>query len=311
MLRLFLPSGVPTWRTEAELQGIGIGAVLGELRTVMQEALLQHWAVFCGQGRTRSAAVSAFLKLALLLLFLLASASNCNEPAKAKLAVDELLKMEDDFATTTLDKVRAEMDRSMRQRVACRVEEAQHAHSTSGTFVVDRDDRFWDAIRCFSIGDCYEAGFNAICVDSPAHVTRSTGMGMGGDGTSGHGMDDADMGMSDDGTSGHGMDDARTRIFPCVMHVVNGGAIITPTSGDAAFSSHLSGGSGSAHSESSIFSYGQSMQDAEEEMPLNSTQQQWEDLGYSGVENEISPLRSTSYSDGENESSNKRQKRAQ
>jgi hypothetical protein len=140
IMRQLLP-GVPNFSSSKQLGYMAqttINNLLKKLDRALGKAHQQTWVIACGAGRTRSATVVLFIQLAFHVLGL------CVEKNTEK-----LLALKNDISTSLLGDLRAAADSAMENRKATRMNSPRKDQST---FTADRFGRFYNLLRCFSMG---------------------------------------------------------------------------------------------------------------------------------------------------------------
>ena len=136
-----------------------------DIRQALAQIKLRKWAISCGAGRTRSATVVLFFMLAVHVV----------EIAVDDNRMDELRALAEDFGTVLLQSFRERLDDAMANRRATPTESPR---KDAKIFKVDRDDRFFPLLQCFSIGKTFADGKKKV---SSSHAGKPAALrGDGG-----------------------------------------------------------------------------------------------------------------------------------
>ena len=138
------------WHSENELEEIGIEKVISSLRAGLDQARNQNWFVGCGAGRTRSGIAALALKLLISIALLIIAATSSKSETEVSSALSELEKLATDNQTVYLAGLRETLDKAMESRSASTPVSGEHQRT--GPFKIDRHDRFYSAVQCFSLG---------------------------------------------------------------------------------------------------------------------------------------------------------------
>lgn len=209
---------LPVWHSENELEEIGIEKVISSLRAGLDQARNQNWFVGCGAGRTRSGISALALKLLISIALLIIAAMSESE-TEVSSALSELEKLAADNQTVYLAGLRETLDKAMESRIASTPVPGEHQRT--GPFKIDRHDRFYSAVQCFSLGHVSyadgikvlpslpsrtqetqqqtpiepEAATSMLPIASAVDVTETNGNGS-------NNADNNDTGYDDDGSDG-------------------------------------------------------------------------------------------------------------
>ena len=165
VLRKFLPIE-SRWTSIKQLMLMNRKVLAKDIRQALDKIKLRKWAISCGAGRTRSATVVLFLMLAVHVV----------EIAVDDNRMDELRALAEDFGTNSLQSFRERLDDAMANRRATPTESPR---KDAKIFKVDRDDRFFPLLQCFSIGKTFADGKKKV---SSSHAGKPAARrGDGGD----------------------------------------------------------------------------------------------------------------------------------
>ena len=138
---------LPEFSDMEQLRKCGVDVVVVKLRKSLEVLKTQNNAGGCSQGRTRSGTVTLFLLLVAHIVHLIVSSGQAELSTESETAL-QLLST--DMGTQTLHKLRTRMDEAMSHRNL--PAHSLDGHVAQGAMKVDRDDRFFEALQCFSVG---------------------------------------------------------------------------------------------------------------------------------------------------------------
>ena len=149
IFRQFLPP-FTEWSTMEELIAAGPRKVIAEIGRCLNEANGENWAMGCGRGRSRSAAVLLNLKVMRTLGPLLVTSISKDELQQAGNAIQMIEKFSADSTTTYLSEIRDELSVALRN--------GPGQGQSGEMWTADRQERFLDVARCFLLGRPFEDG---------------------------------------------------------------------------------------------------------------------------------------------------------